>query len=138
MTPKFSDVDIISLLVIAVTVVIGTLLWPRLPTQVPIHFSASGTPGNYVPRTVAVLAMPIVMTATAIVLKGVARIDPPEDTRKYDTIICSTMCLFFVGHLFTLGSSIGYSLPFGILPVTTTIWTVFVVYLAVKLEGVVR
>lgn len=127
-----------SLLVITVTVVIGTLLWSQLPMQVPIHFSASGTPGNYVPRTVAVFAMPIVMTATAIVLKGVARIDPPESMRTYDAIVCSTMCLFFIVHLFTLGSSVGYSLPFGILPVTTTIWTVFVVYLAVKLEGVVR
>jgi uncharacterized membrane protein len=131
-----SRLDAASLLVIALTVVIGAALWPRLPPQIPIHFSATGTPGNYVSRLVAVLAMPIVMTGTVFVLKAVAWIDPPKSERAYGVIICSTLLLFLVVHLFTLGSSLGYPIPFAVLPVATAVWTVFVVGYTMRHEDV--
>lgn len=119
--------DTVSLLVVVLTAVIGAVLWPRLPSQVPIHFSATGSPGNYVSRTIAVLTMPIVMAVTGLVLKVAARIDPPMSARAYDVVICSTLLLLLAVHLFTLGSSLGYPIPFAVLPVTTAVWTVFVV-----------
>jgi hypothetical protein len=80
--------------------------------------------------------MPIVMTATGAVLKGVARTDPPKNARAYDAVICSTMLLFLVVYLFTLGSSLGHRIPFSVLPVATVIWTAFVVGCTLAHEGV--
>jgi uncharacterized membrane protein len=133
-----SRLDAASLLVIVLTGAVGAVLWPRLPPEVPIHFSATGTPGNYVSRTVAVLAMPIVMTVTGVVLKVVVRIDPPRSTRAHDAVVCSTMLLLLVVHLFTLGSGLGYHVPFAVLPVATAVWTVFVVGYTLKHEGLSR
>jgi hypothetical protein len=79
--------------------------------------------------------MPFVMTVTGAVLKGVERIDPPASARAYDAIICSTMLLCLVVYLYVLGSSLGYRIPFAILPVVTVIWSVFVVGSALKHEG---
>lgn len=136
MSSKLSPLDVASLFVIVLTVAVGVVLWPRLPSQVPIHFSATGTPGNDVSRTVAVLVMPIVMVVFGAVLKGVAQIDPPKNARAHDAVICSTMMLFLVVHVFTLGSSLGYRIPFAALPVATAIWIVFVVGYTLKHEGV--
>lgn len=80
--------------------------------------------------------MPTVMVATGAVLKGAARIDPPKNVHAHDAVVCSTMLLFLVVHLFTLGSSLGYRIPFAVLPVATAVWTLFVVGYTLKHEGV--
>lgn len=136
MSIELSRLDAASVLVIGLTVAVGVSLWPRLPQRVPIHVSATGTPGTFVSRNVAVLAMPIVMAATGALLKAVAEIDPPKSPRAYDAVVCSTMLLFLVVHLYTLGSSLSYRIPFVVLPVATGVWTVFVVGSTLKHEGV--
>lgn len=135
MTRRYSRFDIASIGIIALALVAGVVLWPRLPGQVAIHFSASGTPGNYVSRTVAVVAMPAVMVVTGGFLKVVMRIDPPTNKRAYDAIVCSTLLLLLVIHLFTLGWALGYRIPFVVVPAVVAVWTVFVVGSALASEG---
>lgn len=135
MTRRLSRLDLASLGVVLLALVVGVVIWPRLPEQVAIHFSASGTPGNYVPRTVAVGAMPAVMVATGGFLKAVARIDAPASERAYDAIVCSTLLLFLIVHLFILGWALGYRLPFVVIPAVVVVWTVFVVGSALASEG---
>jgi hypothetical protein len=79
--------------------------------------------------------MPAVMVATGGFLKAVARIDPPASERAYDAIVCSTLLLFLIVHLFTLGWALGYRLPFVVIPAVVVVWTVFVVGSALASEG---
>lgn len=135
MRRQLSRFDIGSLVLIALTTAIGLLLWPRLPAQVAIHFSADGTPGNFVSRTAAVVGMPVVMVATGAVLKAAARFDPPENPPAFDGIVCSTMALLLFVQLYTLGTGLGYQIPIAVVIFTTALWTVFVVGYSIKTEG---
>ena len=115
MTRRLSRLDAASVALIALTAVLGIALWPRLPSRVAIHFSASGVPGNYVSRPIAVFGMPVVMVATVLFLRGVARVDPPTDRRSFDVIVCSTVFLLAVVQSFALAWNLGYRIPFAVL-----------------------
>jgi len=105
--------------------------------MVAIHFSATGTPGNYVSRTLAVFGMSVVMLVTMVVMKSAARIDPPNDPRAFDVVVCSTMVLFAGVRSFALGWNLGYRVPFGIVLAGVAVWTVFVVgYTLVHEKGI--
>lgn len=135
MTRRLSRLDAVSVALIALTAGLGLALWPRLPPRVAIHFSASGVPGNYVSRPIAVFVMPVVMIATVLVLKGAARIDPPTERRSFDVIVCSTVCLLAVVHAFALAWNLGYRIPFAVLPIVVAVWSVFVVGYALIADG---
>lgn len=127
--------DYVSLGVITVTAVGGGLLWQFLPGEVAIHFSFSGRPGNYVSRTVAVVVMPVLMLLTLLVMKGVACIDPPNDSGAFAIIVCSTMLLLATVQAFVLAWNLGHPVPFVLLPLVTGVWTVFVVGYSLRHEG---
>jgi uncharacterized membrane protein len=128
-------VDPWSVVIVVLTASIGSVLRSRLPPTVAIHFSAAGTPGNYVPRAVAVFGMPLVMVLTLAVLRGAARIDPPEDPRAFDVVVRSTMLLLAVVQGFTLGWSLRYRIPFAVVPAVVVLWSVLVVGYSLRAEG---
>ena len=54
---------IITSIVSLIPVIIGILLWNKLPDQVPIHWDINGAVDGYATRTQAVFAMPFVLVA---------------------------------------------------------------------------
>ena len=54
---------IITSLIILIPIVIGLILWDKLPDQVPVHWNMSGEVDDYATKTQAVFAMPLVLVA---------------------------------------------------------------------------
>jgi uncharacterized membrane protein len=135
MSRRVSRLEVVSVGLVVLTALLGVALWPSLPPRVAIHFSASGDPGNYVPRLVAIVAMPVIMVLTIAVLNGAARIDPPTSDYSIDVIICSTMCLLAIVHAFTLGRAVGYRIPIAVVLGTVAVWSLFVVGYSLVAEG---
>lgn len=92
---------------IGVATAAGLVLWPRLPAEMAIHFSASGTPDHFVSRTVGVVLLPGIMVATIAVLNAAARLDPPDDERVFAVVSSGTMTLLAAVHLFVLAWNLG-------------------------------
>jgi len=108
-------------IVIAVTAV-GVVLLPDLLPAVAIHFSASGTPDNYVPRLLTVVFVPFVMLATVAIVRGAARLDPPNDPRSMDVVVVGTTTLLGAIHLVVLGWNLGYRVPMTLVSVGAVAW----------------
>lgn len=126
--------DVASVLIIALTALAGFAVWSRLPAEVAIHFSASGTPDNYVSKSVGVVLMPVLMLATLIVLKGAFRYDPPEVPRVAATITIATMAFMGAIHGLVLAWNLGYPISLSLVLVGSLAWAVFIVGYAVKME----
>lgn len=98
---------------ILLSAVAGFALVPKLPAEMAIHFSAAGTPDNYVPSPVGVAVIPVTMAVTYGVLRGAARIDQPDDRRTYAVTVVATM-LFLAGlQAFLLAWNPGDPVPAG-------------------------
>jgi len=134
MARRQSRADIASGALIALTALAGFAVWSRLPAEVAIHFSASGTPDSYVSKSVGVVLMPVLMLATPIVLKGAFRYDPPEVPQVAATITIATMAFMGGIHGLVLAWNLGYPVPFDLVLVGSLVWAVFVVGYAVKME----
>ena len=73
MAPPQSRAMRISAGLVALTALVGVALWPRLPAEMAIHFSASGRPDNYVSRAVGVGLMPVILVATLLIMTRTTR-----------------------------------------------------------------
>ena len=114
--------DRISLGIVVVVTAAGVALFPDLPSKMAIHFSASGTPDNYVPRFVAVGFVPAIMLVTVAVVRGAARLDPPDDSRSMDVIVLGTTALLGAIHLLVLAWNLGYRVPMTLVAVGAVVW----------------
>ncbi|MDT3433632.1 DUF1648 domain-containing protein [Haloarcula sp. 1CSR25-25] len=112
----------------------GVAVWSRLPIDVAIHFSASGTPDTYVSKPVGVVLMPALMLATLTVLKAAFRYDPPEVPQVAATITVATMGFMGAIHGLVLAWNLGYPVPFDLGLIGSLVWAVLIVGYAVKME----
>lgn len=107
---------------IGVTTAIGLVLWPSLPPEVAIHFSAAGTPDGYVPRAVGVVLVPAVMVVTYAVIEAAVRYDPPDDDRVATVTTVATMGLLAALHVLVLAWNLGYAVPFELVTLGVLAW----------------
>jgi len=119
-----SRADRLSLGIVVFVTPVGLALVPQPPADVAVHFSASGTPDNYVPQFVAVLSVPVVTVATIAVLRGAARFDPPSDPHSIDALVLGVTVLFGAVHLLVVGWNLGYRAPMSVVAVGAVISTV--------------
>ncbi|WP_267643927.1 hypothetical protein [Haloarchaeobius amylolyticus] len=76
------------------------------------------------------------MLGTWGVLRGVERLDPPDNPRTMDVIICSTMLLFSGIHIVILAVNLGYAVPMALVFLGIGFWASFVVgYTIIHEEG---
>ncbi|MBV0924332.1 DUF1648 domain-containing protein [Halomicroarcula limicola] len=125
----------VSALLIALTALAGVVLYPRLPAKVAIHFSASGTPDNYVSKAVAVTLLPALMLATLCLIEVAMRADPPDDPRTGAVVTVATMALMAAVHGLVLAWNLSYPVPFDLVLLGVAVWTVAVCGYAVRREG---
>ena len=100
----------------------GLALWPDLPAEVAIHFSASGTPDNYVPRLVGVVLLPAIMAGTLAVMHGVGSFQTPNDPRTLAVTSIGTIGLLAVLHVLVLAWNAGYGVPLDLLVPGAVVW----------------
>ena len=63
MLKKYKGTLIITSLVTLIPILIGLLLWNKLPEQIPFHWDLNGNVDNWASRAVAVFAMPALLLA---------------------------------------------------------------------------
>jgi hypothetical protein len=134
MRARLPRYDLAAIGTVGATLLLGLALWSRLPAEVAVHFSVTGTPGNYVPRAYAVVGLPAGMALTLLVLWGAARLDPPNSPRAYGAVVWSTMVLLGAVQAYVLAWNVGYRLPFALVPVGVAVWAVLVVGTMVRHE----
>ncbi|WP_424017778.1 DUF1648 domain-containing protein [Halorientalis pallida] len=104
------------------TALAGVVVYPRLPAEMAIHFSATGQPDNFAPKPVAVAAIPVVMILTHLVMQWAARVDPPTDPRTMTGITVATMLLLAAVQGLVLAWNLGYAVPFDLVLVGVLVW----------------
>jgi uncharacterized membrane protein len=125
----------VGLALAALTALVGLAVWPRLPSEVAIHFTAGGTPDNYVSRMVGVLLLPALMVATLAVLEGALRADPPADPRTPTVVVVATMAFMTAIQGLVLAWNLGYAVDFSLVLVGSLVWAALVCGYAVRREG---
>ena len=101
-----------------------------------IHFSATGTPDNYVSKPTAVFLLPAIMLGTLAFLAGVLRVDPPDDPRIASVTAVSTMGFMTAIHGLVLAWNLGYPVPFDLVIVGSLVWGIALTgYVAAQERG---
>ncbi|RXK51978.1 DUF1648 domain-containing protein [Halorientalis pallida] len=116
------------------TALAGLAVYPRLPAEMAIHFSASGQPDTFAPKAVVVAVMPVAMVLTHVVLRWSARVDPPADPRTMTGITVATMLLLAAVQGLVLAWNLGYAVPFDLVLVGVLAWGALVAGYAIVRE----
>ena len=94
---------ILSVVLCLLPIVLGLILWGKLPEQVPTHFGLNNEPDGYSSKAFAVFGLPLFMAALdALCLFGLSS-DPKAD--KHSKVL-DRMMLYFIPCLSILVSSL--------------------------------
>ncbi len=121
---------------IALSVLVSVALWPRLPADVAIRFSASGTPDNYVAKPVGVALLPVVMVLTLVLMQWAMRHDPPADPHVPAVVTVATTGFLAALHVLVLGWNLGYPVPFDLVVVGSLVWAAGLCGYAIRRESI--
>jgi len=114
--------DWLSLGIVVLAAVLGLALAPRLPSEVAIHFSASGAPDNFVSKQWALVVVPAIAAATVLFVRGAARADSPQDPRPIDVLQVGMAAMLGAVHLAVLGWNAGYQIPISGVAIGAVLW----------------
>jgi len=132
----WSRTDVLSGGLVVLTALAGVALWPQLPAEVAIHFSASGTPDNYVPKAVGVFLLPAIMLGTLVVVRVSLRVDPPSNPTTGPVVTLATMVFLSAIHLLVLAWNAGYPVRIDGILLGSLVWAALLVAYVVRKEGV--
>ena len=135
MSPSWSRSDGLAAGIVGLSVLAGVALWPQLPAQVAIHFSASGTPDNYVSKAVGVVLLPALMLAMVLVLRVAMAADPPSHPQTGPVVVLATTAFLGVVHVVVLAWNVGYPVPLDGLLVGSLVFAAVLVGYTVWREG---
>lgn len=76
MIKKHIKTIIITSILILAPMLVGIILWDKLPAQVPTHFDFNNQPDSYSSKAFAVFGMPLLMLALHIVCVLATKLDP--------------------------------------------------------------
>lgn len=119
---------------VVAAVIAGIAALPWLPAEMAIHFSATGTPGTYVPSMVGIAVVPVTMVVALPVLNAAFRVDPPERERTAVTVTAAVFALLLALHLLVLGWNLGYGVPFEFVFAGALLWGAVVTAYALAVE----
>ncbi len=113
MLKKYKGTLIITSLVTLIPILIGLLLWNKLPEQVPFHWDLNGNVDNWASRAVAVFAMPALMLALQWVCVLISTADPKSTNYNRSTFQLVLWLCPIIGLLvstFVYSTALGCSL----------------------------
>jgi uncharacterized membrane protein len=99
--------------IVLVSAVASALAYPDLPHQMAIHFTADGTPDDYLDRPFAVALLPVLELAILGMYAVIPRLDPLGDNIAefedyYDLVAVVTVAILAYVHAAVLGYNLGY------------------------------
>jgi uncharacterized membrane protein len=107
---------IISSVIILCPIIVGLILWNKMPEQVPIHWNFEGVPDNYAHKAFAVFAIPAFLLATHWLCSFLTCFDKKNKNQHFKAInivfwICPVVSLFIsaIEYLFVFG--VNFSVP---------------------------
>lgn len=101
---------IITSLIILIPIVIGLILWDKLPDQVPVHWNMSGEVDDYATKTQAVFLMPLVLVAFQWICVLGTSLDPKKQNIN-DKMF--TLVLWIIPIISLLCNSMVYATALG-------------------------
>lgn len=103
----------------------GLLLWDRLPDQIAIHFAADGTPDNWASKLMAVVGLPLLVTAVHLLCIAMTAIDPKHKNHDGKILTLTLWICPMVTALMsalTLGNALGYTAVTDNIPFFVTVF----------------
>lgn len=79
MNKEHKNTIVVTTLVTLLPLVVGLLLWNRLPAQIPIHWNFAGEIDGYSGKLFAVVGLPLFLAAMHLVCAVAMGIDPKKD-----------------------------------------------------------
>lgn len=76
MIKKHMKTIIITSILTLAPMIVGIILWDKLPMEIPTHFNFNNEPDSYSSKAFAVFGMPLMMLAMHIVCIFATKIDP--------------------------------------------------------------
>ena len=109
---KTKNMLIVNLGLVALAVLVGLLVYSRLPGEVASHWDIEGNVNGYMSRFWGVFLMPIVIAAFTLLLWGLPEIDPLKGNidkfrADYNNFIVVMGIYFFFIHILTLLVNLG-------------------------------
>ena len=101
---------IITSLVILIPILIGIVLWDKLPDQLPIHWDINGAVDSYANKMQAVFAMPLVLVAFQWICVLGTSLDPKKQNIN-DKMV--TLVLWIIPIISLLCNSMVYATALG-------------------------
>lgn len=101
---------IITSLITLIPIVIGLILWDKLPEQVPVHWNVNGDVDDYATKTQAVFLMPIVLVAFHWICVVGTSLDPKKQNIN-DKMF--TLVLWIIPVISLLCNSMVYATALG-------------------------
>jgi len=118
MKRKIDRTLIITTLICLLPIVIGLVLYDKLPNQIAIHWNAVGTPDNFAPKVIAVWGLPILMAGIHLFVLFMMQKDPKKanvSTVLKQLGIWIIPILSLILTPVTLFKALGYNIPIEIL-----------------------
>ena len=114
MLKKYKNTLIVTSLVALIPIVIGLLLWNKLPDQVPFHWDINGNVDNWASKSVAVFAMPAFMLVMQWVCVFASTADPKSanyNRKSFQLVLWICPILSIVLNTLVYCTALGHSLP---------------------------
>ena len=107
--------NIYNLIIIIVAFLVSIVLYNKLPYLMPMHWNIAGEINSYGPKILVAFLAPILMLVIWVAMLYSPKIDPKKDNYtkfdgSYAIIINVLVTFFFVIHIVTLSTSLGYNI----------------------------
>ena len=109
MWKKHKKTVILTTIVCLLPMVLGLLLWNRLPEQMAIHFNAANEPDNWASKPFAVLGMPAIIAALHLLGLFIISQDPKNKNLSSKMLVLTLWICPFVSWL-CCGMTVGYAM----------------------------
>jgi len=101
---KFIIANALSFACLAAMVIVGVIMYPGLPDTIPTQYNFEGVAGNYMPKLVVVLIMPIAYAMTIVLINLMIRFSPEKfamtnSMRAGEIIVFGTGLLLLSTHV---------------------------------------
>lgn len=113
MLKKNKGTLIVTSIVILIPIILGLILWNKLPEQLPFHWDIHGNIDNWVGKTTAVFALPAALLALHWMCVLISSIDPKSanySRKAFRIVLWICPVIGLVLSSLTYGTALGYSL----------------------------
>jgi uncharacterized membrane protein len=129
MKSKFNKPLLLSTVLCLLPIVLGFILYGKLPDLVAVHFNSTGAPDNYLPKGIAVFGLPVIFAALNMITHFRLNHDPRNDSISMRLKQAAKWALPVISVIvmpITLFLSMGAPIPLGTI-VTSLVGIVIVI-----------